>query len=80
MLSLKKSWNRLFMNNRLPNTIEESKSCDRCGNDLTKGRWAIHLPFRNKYVVLCHICINGLVMGFAQDFNRTIINWKKESE
>ena len=41
--------------------------CDRCGNDLSKGDFMHHYPFRKLYIHLCHICNLGLMYGFWRD-------------
>ncbi len=53
---------------------EEQPLCDRCGNDLLKGDFLFHLPFRGGYISFCHVCIKGLMYGFYQDVMRDIKN------
>ncbi len=47
--------------------IEERTLCDRCGNDLVKGKIFWHFPFIKQYIVLCHICHMGLAYGMYKD-------------
>lgn len=44
------------------------KRCSRCGNDFLKGKHCLHFPYEKKYICLCHVCLNGFLFSFYQDF------------
>ena len=56
--------------------MEDAKQCDRCGNDFQMGRFGYNFPFRKGYLVICHICHYGLIMGMRADFK----NWVARTE
>ena len=52
--------------------------CDRCGNDLMFGDFMIHLPYKNIYIHLCHVCNQGMMYGFWRDLTLEQGNLKKQ--
>ena len=53
--------------------VEKYKVCDRCGNDLSKGGFVLHLPFKKQYVELCNICQYGLMFSYYSDIKRDLL-------
>lgn len=77
-MCLRKKCNLLYMDNKKTEKIAEGievpkkEFCDRCGNDLIKGKWWIHYPFIKIYIVLCHVCMDGTKFGFYRDARREL--------
>ena len=52
--------------------IQKKYFCDRCGNDLVKGKYFWHFPFIKLYIALCHICYLGFIYGFYNDVSHQL--------
>ena len=52
--------------------VKAKDRCDRCGNDLVKGGSWLHFPYMKLHIVLCHVCLDGLMYGFYKDVRQQL--------